>query len=83
MAVEVAVINHAEARRKPPGYAPAGIPLVWFVDVPAGAVEVHAEPRGSAFGRVRVARGDDALDPGVEGIAALRVGALLAGIQVS
>jgi Uma2 family endonuclease len=83
LAVEVAVTNHAEARRKLPGYALAGIPLIWLVDVPAGAVEVRAEPRGSAFGRVRLARGDDALDPGVEGIAPLRVGELLAGIQVS
>ncbi len=83
LAVEVAVTNHAEARRKLPGYALAEIAQVWFVDVPGRVVEVHAEPGAGAFGRVGRLRGDDALDPGVEGIAPLRVGALLAGIQVS
>ncbi len=83
LAVEVAVRNHAEARRKLPGYALARIPRVWFVDVPGSLVEVHGEPRGTAFARVELLRGDDALDPRVEGIAPLRVGELLDGIQAS
>lgn len=70
LVVEVMVNAHAEARRKLPGYALAGVPEVWLVDVPARAVEVH--PAG------RVLRGDDVLDPAVDGITPFTVAALFA-----
>jgi Uma2 family endonuclease len=75
---EVMVGAHVEARRKLPGYAMAGVPLVWLVDVPARAVEELREPASEGFRTRRVLRGDDVLDSHVEGLAPFTVAQLLA-----
>jgi Uma2 family endonuclease len=76
LVVEVCVSAHREARAKLPGYRAAGVEQVWLVDVPARAVEVH-RPDGS----VRIARGDDVLDPEVEGVAPFRVAEVFARLE--
>jgi Uma2 family endonuclease len=76
--VEIIVTARAEAERKLPGYARAGVPLVWLVDVPGRAVEELREPAGDGYRQRHTLRGDAVLDPAVEGIAPLTVGALLA-----
>ena len=37
-----------------PKYAAAGIPEAWLVDLTAGHVEVHSEPKESTYGIVRI-----------------------------
>jgi Uma2 family endonuclease len=76
LVVEVMVTAHAEAYAKLPGYADAGVPVAWLVDVPARAVHVFAEPRGRAFDAERVLTAGDVLDAPVDGVAPIDVGAL-------
>jgi Uma2 family endonuclease len=76
--VEVMVSAHAEAHAKLPGYADAGVPRAWLVDVPARAVHVFSEPRGREYGAERVLHAGDALDAGVDGISPIDVGELFA-----
>jgi Uma2 family endonuclease len=68
LAVEIAVSSHARDRRKAQAYAAAGVPRYWIVDVPGRQVLEHLEPGAEGYDVVRVLRGDDVLDPDVEGI---------------
>ena len=78
LVVEVMVSAHAEAHAKLPGYADAGIPFAWLVDVPARAVHTFSEPRGRTYGAERVLRAGDVLDSPVDGVAPIDVGELFA-----
>lgn len=50
LVVEVAVTTIADARRKLPIYARAGVPVVWVLDVRRRRLEVHKGPgRGGAY----------------------------------
>ncbi len=75
LAVEVAVTAKAEARRKLPVYAQAGVPIVWILDVPGRRLEVSAMPAGDHYKVVRVLGADDEVE--VPGGARLRVADLL------
>lgn len=68
---------HREARFKAATYARAGIPRYWIVDVPGATVIEHTEPAPAGYGAVRELRGNDALDPHVDGITPTTVAALL------
>ena len=52
LVVEIAVTNAAEARRKRPIYALAGIDAYWIVDVRARRLLVHGRPAAATFGTV-------------------------------
>ncbi|MDQ3864785.1 MAG: Uma2 family endonuclease [Actinomycetota bacterium] len=58
--VEVADTSVSYDRNvKLPLYARAGVPEAWLVDLRAGVVEVHSEPRAGGYGAVRTyARGE-------------------------
>lgn len=43
-------------------YAAAGVPTYWVIDLPHRCVHVHTAPADGAYGDVRVASFDDALD---------------------
>jgi Uma2 family endonuclease len=60
LVVEVAVTSVVKDRElKGPLYASAGVPEYWLVDLEAGVVEVHTEPRPSGYRLVRrCERGD-------------------------
>lgn len=75
---EVAGSSHARDVRKALVYARAGIPVCWFVDLPAGVVRVHTDPGLDGYGSVVHKSGDDVLDARVEGIEPTTVAALLA-----
>ncbi len=67
LVVEVAVSEHAVARRKARVYAEAGIPVYWLVDVPRRAVEVLTDPGPEGYAVRDLRRGDDVLEaPTVE-----------------
>jgi Uma2 family endonuclease len=76
LVVEIAVTALAEARRKLPVYAQAGVPVVWILDVPARRLEIYEAPAGERYGALRVAVADDEVEiPGTR--ARLRVAELL------
>jgi Uma2 family endonuclease len=52
LVVQIAVTDAAEARRKRPMYALAGIDAYWIVDVSARRLLVHGRPAGATFGTV-------------------------------
>lgn len=60
LVVEVAVTTLADARRKLPIYARAGVAVVWVLDVRRRRLEVHTDPdpRG-AYGATTVLGDDD------------------------
>ncbi|MCO5165754.1 MAG: Uma2 family endonuclease [Planctomycetes bacterium] len=60
LVVEVAVTTLADARRKLPIYARAGVSVVWVLDVRRRRLEVHTgpDPRG-AYGATTVLGDDD------------------------
>jgi Uma2 family endonuclease len=74
---EVSVSSQALDVAKALVYARAAIPTYWIVDLPAGVVRVHAGPGRDGYASVADKRGDDVLDPGVEGVAPTTVAALL------
>ena len=48
--------------RKIPKYAAAGIPEAWLIDIESGHVEVHSNPKHSAYGLVKIyLRGETAI----------------------
>jgi len=59
--VEVADTSVSYDRNvKLPLYARAGVPEAWLVDLRAGVVEVHSEPREGGYGTIRrCARGEE------------------------
>lgn len=63
LVVEVVVSRRVEAEQKLPGYAMAGIPLVWLIDLPRRAVVVHERPVDGRYEHVRTLRGEDVLAP--------------------
>lgn len=70
LAAEVAVTSHAYDRKKVGVYLRAGIPQVWLIDVPGRVVTVVTSDGHE------VRRGEDILDPEVEGIAPFTVDGL-------
>jgi len=79
--VEVAVTSKQTDLRKAPVYAGAAIPRYWLVDVPAGTVLEHADPRPDGYGSVTVLRGDDVLDAHVDGVPATTVAQILSAAR--
>jgi Uma2 family endonuclease len=54
---------------KVPLYAKAGIREVWLVNLPAGRIEIYAEPEGGAYQVSReVERGEEAQSHGIAGL---------------
>jgi len=45
-------------------YARSGVIETWLVDLDAGRVEIHRDPRGSGYRDVRIPRGDETFSPG-------------------
>lgn len=82
LAVEVADSRTPEALVKLEGYARARVMAVWIVEVSARAVRVFEEPTATRYARERVVRGDEPLDPGVDGIAPFTVEELFAAARV-
>jgi Uma2 family endonuclease len=78
LVAEVIVTAYAEARRKLPGYAAAGVPLVWLVDVPRRAVIELRDPVHDEFTSTRILSGDDLLDCAVSGVEPFTVATLFA-----
>ncbi|RYG30728.1 Uma2 family endonuclease [bacterium] len=63
LAVEVAVTSLATDRRdKAPFYASQGIPEYWIINPVARQVEIYRQPSGEAYGSLRVAGEDEAID---------------------
>jgi Uma2 family endonuclease len=81
LVVEVAVTQQHEAHAKLPGYADAGVPQTWIVDVPARTVDVFAEPMGREYGSRRTHGPDDTLDVPVPGIDPIVLAELFAGLD--
>jgi Uma2 family endonuclease len=52
-----------DRHRKLPGYARAGIPEVWLVDLTGDRVESHREPRGDAYASQQILGRDATLTP--------------------
>jgi Uma2 family endonuclease len=64
LVIEIAHSSLArDRRRKIPLYARAGVREVWLVDLNAGTITVHREPRGARYGDVTVHRRGDAISP--------------------
>jgi len=64
LVIEVADTSaHYDRQTKIPLYARAGIPEVWLVNLPAGTIEIHREPRGERYTDVRTARRGDTITP--------------------
>jgi Uma2 family endonuclease len=62
LVVEVAQTSHAKDRIiKAPLYAQAGIPNYWLVDLERLAVDVHTQPQGRRYGKVRTLTRRDTL----------------------
>lgn len=78
LVVEVVVSARAETERKLPGYARAGVPLVWLVDVPGRTVDVLADPARDAYATRIVLRAEQHLDPRVPAMAPFGVCELFA-----
>ena len=76
--VEVAISAHAQARRKAPVYARAGIPVYWIVDAPGHAIVEYTEPTADGYAAVTELRGDDVLDARVDGVPRTTVAELFA-----
>lgn len=79
LVVEVAVSQWREAVRKLPGYAAAGIPIVWLVNHPTRAVHVITHPDGERYTREDVITAPRSVPSPVEGVGELAVAALFAG----
>jgi Uma2 family endonuclease len=64
LVVEVADSTVLKDRNeKLPRYAAAGIREVWLVNLPAGTVEVHRDPRGGRYRSVHYAARGNAIEP--------------------
>ena len=64
LVIEVSDATLAYDRRvKVPMYARAGVSELWVVDVQAGTVEVHRDPRGNHYQQVALYRRGDRLSP--------------------
>jgi Uma2 family endonuclease len=62
--IEVAETSLAHDRdEKLPLYARAGIPETWLVNLPAGTIEAHREPRAGRYTGIRTARRGETLAP--------------------
>lgn len=60
LVIEVARTSLAMDRSKAATYARAGVPIYWLLDLDAGRLEVHTDPRPDGrYGRVRVLAGED------------------------
>jgi Uma2 family endonuclease len=77
LVVEVAVSSQAIDRRKALAYARAGVPYYWLVDLPAGMVLAHTEPREDGYAVVTRIADDDVLDAGIDGVETTTVAELL------
>lgn len=78
LVVEVAITSLHDDLAKLPGYAGAGVKVVWLVDVAARAVHVFDEPYGRRYERERVARAGDLLQAPVDGVPPLPIDELFA-----
>ena len=64
LVIEVADTTvRSDRKTKIPLYAQAAIPEAWLVNLPAGTVEIHREPRGERYTDVRTARRGDTITP--------------------
>ena len=76
--VEVADTSlRSDRHRKLPGYARAGIPEVWLVDLTVDRVERYREPRGDAYADQQILGRDATLTPLLLPDVAIRVGDLV------
>ena len=78
LVVEVAVTSLNDDLAKLPGYAEAGVKVVWLVDVPARTVHVFEKPHGRRYEHEQVLRAEDTLVAPVDGVPPLGVGDLFA-----
>jgi Uma2 family endonuclease len=81
LVVEIAVTSWADDQAKLPGYAAAGIPTAWLVDVAARRVHVYEQPGDAGYGAETVLGLGDTLSAPVTGVAALPVTDLFAGFD--
>jgi Uma2 family endonuclease len=73
LVVEVAITSLNDDLAKLPGYADAGVDVVWLVDVPARTVRVFDAPHSRRYQRERVLRAGDTLPAPVDGVSPLPV----------
>ncbi len=67
LVVEVSVSTQAVDREKARIYAAAGVPVYWWLDVPARTLTVYEEPGSRGYARASVLSADDAVElPGRE-----------------
>lgn len=78
LVVEVAVTTLHDDLAKLPGYAEAGVRVVWIADVSARTVQVFDQPHGRRYERQRSLRDEDMLVAPVDGLAPLAVSELFA-----
>jgi Uma2 family endonuclease len=81
LVVEVAITSWHDDIAKLPGYAEAGVKVVWVVDVPARTVHVFEEPHGRRYERERVLGVEDTLLAPVDGVPPLAVSDVLAVLE--
>jgi hypothetical protein len=82
LAVEVAVTAWRDALAKVPGYARAGVAIVWLVNVPERTVHVHDQPEDGTYRVIRILRAGDTLPSPLEGIDEIAVGELFGVLDV-
>jgi Uma2 family endonuclease len=80
LVVEVAVTSHRIDRgRKAEGYARAGIPNYWLVDVPGRAVEARTRPGPHGYAGYEIYKEGSVMPAPLDGVDELGVSALFAG----
>lgn len=78
LVVEVADTSARNDREvKLPLYAEAGVPEAWLVDLVAGRLEVHREPRPDGYHSIVLVRAGDTVAPAAFPEAAVEAGTLL------
>ncbi len=82
LAVEIAVTAWRDALAKVPGYARAGVAMVWLVNVSERTVHVLELPDDGIYRLVRVLRAGDTLPSPLDGIDQIAVGDLFGVLDV-
>jgi hypothetical protein len=82
LAVEIAVSAWQDALAKVPGYARAGVSMVWLVNVPKRTIHVHEVPEDGTYRVTRILRAGDTLPSPLDGIDEIAVGDLFGVLDV-
>jgi Uma2 family endonuclease len=73
LVVEVAVVSLHDDLAKLPGYAEAGVKVVWLIDVPGRTVRVFDQPHQRRYEHERLLRAGDTLPAPIAGVPPLAV----------